>query len=184
MSFFQQAKSSVMVEDRQPKTGASVLVIDDEAPLREWLQRGLPTLGFQAATASDGSEAMEKIKHQRFDLIICDIKMPGQNGVNVLKDIKRIQPDVEVIMATGYGTVDTAVDSMKLGAYDYIAKPFTLDQLCAILEAALAIQRSRRTPLKRRKNKVYLRWLWLLPLGYLLLGGMERVWRLNDTPAS
>jgi len=70
--------------------------------------------------------------------------MPGQGGVDLLKDIKRMKPDIEVIMATGYGTVDTAVESMKLGAYDYISKPFTLDQLCALLEAALAIQQSRR----------------------------------------
>src|SRR5882672_1914083 len=91
-------KKTEMGEEGRVIARSSVLVIDDEAALREWLLRGLPTRGYKTATAADGSEALEKIKHQRFDLIVCDIRMPGQGGMDVLQNIKRAQPDVEVIM--------------------------------------------------------------------------------------
>src|SRR5258708_5532807 len=175
-------KTPVMGKKEGPMAGASVLVIEDEAAIRDWLVRGLPTRGFKTATASDGPEALEKINHQKFDLIVCDIKMPGQDGVSVLKEIKRLKPNVEVIMATGYGAVGTAVESMKLGAYDYISKPFSLDQLCAILEAALAIQQSRKAASRLQKSKSSVGWLWLLPLGFLLLWGIDFAWEVLAPP--
>jgi CheY-like chemotaxis protein len=156
---------------------AHVLVIDDEESIREWLMRGLPIRGYRVEAASNATEALERIGHQKFDLIVCDIRMPGQGGMELLKDIKRLQPDIEVIMATGYATVDTAVESIKLGAYDYIAKPFDLDHLCAILEAALAIRQSRKAAIRLQNKKSYLRWLWLLPLGIFVLQGVNLAWQ-------
>jgi len=154
-----------------------VLVIDDEAGIRDWLVRALPVRGYTAESASNAEDALEKIAHHKFELIVCDIRMPGQGGVDLLKDIKRLRPYADVIMATGYGALDTAIESMRRGAYDYITKPYTLDQLCPILEAALVIQRSRKAAARLQRDLSYLRWLALLPVGFLILWGITRVWK-------
>lgn len=118
-----------------------VLVVDDEAGLRNMLVFGLADRGYHVAVASGGEEAVEKVKHEKFDLVVCDIMMPDMGGVEVLKAIKRTQPEAEVLMATGYATLETAVESMRQGAYDYIAKPYGLDQLCAQFEKAMERRR-------------------------------------------
>ena len=115
----------------------AVLVIDDETGLRDMLAFGLVDRGYRVVTAGTGEEGLEKAKHEKFDLVVTDIMMPGIGGVEVLKGIKEVQPDAEVIMATGYATLETAVESMKQGAYDYIPKPYGLDQLCLIFDKAL-----------------------------------------------
>jgi len=154
-----------MNNDLRSKAKAKVLVIDDEASITSWLSRALPRYGYPVAMASSGEDGLEKIKQEKFDLIVCDIKMPGQGGVSVLKDIRRLQPNIEVIMATGYATVDTAVDSMKLGAFDFIAKPYTVDQLCALFDAALAARQSKQNHQKQKRRARP----WLLFLLLLLL---------------
>ncbi len=116
---------------------SKVLIIDDEAGLRDMLIFGLTDRGYHVVPAASGEEGIEKSKHENFDLMVCDIMMPGKSGVEVLKEIKVIQPEVEVVMATGYATLETAVESMKQGAFDYIPKPYSLDQLCVIFEKAL-----------------------------------------------
>jgi CheY-like chemotaxis protein len=124
-----------MTDAAKPKP--NVLIIDDEAGLREMLVFGLSDRGYQVTTAANGEEGLVTLRSQIFDLVVCDIMMPGISGVEVLKSIKECSPDTEVIMATGYATLETAVESMKQGAYDYIAKPYGLDQLAAIFEKAL-----------------------------------------------
>src|SRR5258708_2191002 len=118
-----------------------VLVIDDEAGLRDMLVFGLTDRGYHVVPASSGEDGVEKAKHENFDLMVCDIMMPGKSGVEVLAEVKAIQPDIEVVMATGYATLETAVESMKRGAFDYIPKPYGLDQLCVIFEKALERRR-------------------------------------------
>jgi len=115
----------------------SVLVVDDEAGLRDMLTFGLTDRGYRVVCAATGEEGIEKSKHEGFDLVVTDMMMPGIGGIEVLKNIKRIQPRAEVIMATGCATLETAVESMKLGAYDYITKPYGLDQLCILFDKAL-----------------------------------------------
>src|SRR4051812_17235271 len=90
-----------------------VLIIDDESGLRDMLIFGLTDRGYHVVAAASGDEAIEKSKHESFDLMVCDIMMPGKTGVEVLKEVKAIQPDIEAIMATGYATLETAVESMK-----------------------------------------------------------------------
>src|SRR5258706_3338185 len=114
-----------------------VLVIDDESGLRDMLVFGLTDRGYHVVPAESGEEGIEKARQDIFGLMVCDIMMPGKSGIETLKDIKAIQPDSEIIMATGYATLETAVESMKLGAFDYIPKPYGLDQLCIIFEKAL-----------------------------------------------
>jgi len=115
----------------------NVLVVDDEAVIREGLRRILEMDGFSVETSSSGTLALERLQEKDFDLVISDLKMPGMSGMDVLKTIKVLQPEVPVIIITGYSTVDTAVEAMKNGAFDYIAKPFTPEQINEKVQKAL-----------------------------------------------
>ena len=114
-----------------------ILVVDDEAVLRDGVRKILERGGMEVATSSGGRTALAMMQETDFDLVITDLKMPGMNGIEVLKAIKILQPEVPVIIITGYSTVDTAVEAMKNGAFDYIAKPFTPDQITEKVEKAL-----------------------------------------------
>ncbi|MBW4056627.1 MAG: sigma-54-dependent Fis family transcriptional regulator [Proteobacteria bacterium] len=114
-----------------------LLVIDDEPAIREGVRRILESDSFQVETFASGYAALERIKQQTFDLVITDLKMPGISGMEVLKALKEIQPDLPVIFITGYSSVDSAVEVMKLGAVDYIAKPFTPEEMLSTVKLAL-----------------------------------------------
>lgn len=114
-----------------------ILVVDDEAVIRDGLQRVLEGDRFEVETCRSGHNAIERLQEKDYGLIITDLKMPGMNGIEVLKAVKALQPDIPVIMITGYATVDTAVEAMKNGAVDFIAKPFTPDQIHEKIERAL-----------------------------------------------
>lgn len=114
-----------------------LLVIDDEPVIREGVRRILESCSFQVETFASGYAALERIKQQAFDLVITDLKMPGLSGMEVLKAIKETQPDLPVIFITGYTSVDSAVEVMKLGAIDYIAKPFTSEEMLNTVQFAL-----------------------------------------------
>ncbi|RII26214.1 MAG: Fis family transcriptional regulator [Geobacter sp.] len=114
-----------------------VLVVDDEAIIREGLKRILEHKGYNVASSASGQHALECMQKENFGLVITDLKMPGMSGMEVLKAIKVLQPEVPVIIITGYSTVDTAVEAMKNGAFDYIAKPFTPDQILEKVNKAL-----------------------------------------------
>lgn len=114
-----------------------LLVIDDEPVIREGVRRILESGSYHVETFSSGQAALERIKQEEFDLVITDLKMPGMSGMEVLKAIKEIQPDLPVIFITGYSSVDSAVEVMKLGAVDYIAKPFTPEEMLSTVKLAL-----------------------------------------------
>jgi len=120
---------------------ATVLVIDDEQDMREMLAFELSQDGFEVATAESGMAGVEAVKKRRFDLAVTDLKMPGMDGAQTVAALKEIEPDLEIIVATGYATVETAVDCMRRGAYDYIRKPYDLEEMRLLLERAL--ERSR-----------------------------------------
>ena len=107
----------------------NILVVDDEAIIREGLRRILENEGFEVETFGAGRPAVERMQDEDFSLVITDLKMPGMSGLEVLKSIKILQPEIPVIIITGYSTVDTAVETMKSGAVDYLAKPFTPEQI-------------------------------------------------------
>jgi CheY-like chemotaxis protein len=119
----------------QPKP--KMLVIDDEKGLRDMLVYGLSGRGYAVTTAASGMEGVAKANQEDFDLALCDLMMPEMGGVETLRALKEAHPRIEVVMVTGYATLENAVESMKLGAYDYVAKPYDLDDLCGILEKAL-----------------------------------------------
>ncbi|AJY70353.1 hypothetical protein RW64_12565 [Geobacter sulfurreducens] len=114
-----------------------VLVVDDEAIIREGLRRILEKEGYHVETSASGQIALERLQDENYGLVITDLKMPGMSGMEVLKAIKVLQPEVPVIIITGFSTVDTAVEAMKNGAFDYIAKPFTPDQITEKVRKAL-----------------------------------------------
>jgi DNA-binding NtrC family response regulator len=114
-----------------------LLVIDDEPVIREGVRRILESGSYHVETFASGYNALERIKQEAFDLVITDLKMPGMSGMEVLKAIKEIQPDLPVIFITGYSSVDSAVEVMKLGAVDYIAKPFTPEEMLSTVKLAL-----------------------------------------------
>ena len=130
-------------------TGIKVLVVDDEEVIRKGICRVMEGRGYQAESSESGFGAIEKLQKAPFNIVITDLKMPGMDGIEVLKAIKILQPDVPVIIITGYSTVDTAVDAMKNGAFDYIAKPFTPKQIIEMVEKALeqrTVQMQRAHP--------------------------------------
>jgi DNA-binding NtrC family response regulator len=110
-----------------------VLIVDDEAVVRNGISRALQKRGMFTELASSGREALDFLNDQAFDLVLLDIRMPDMDGIEVLKRIRAGHPETEVIMITGYPTIDSAVHSVKLGALDYLVKPFRLDDLEASL---------------------------------------------------
>lgn len=128
------------------KKPASVLVIDDDKNQRSMLTFSLRDQGYSVVAVDGGEAAVAAAGAAHFDVAICDIMMPGPDGVATLKALKAQNPRLEVIMATGYATPRTALASMKLGAFNYIAKPYELKDLLAILEKAVARSRQEGPP--------------------------------------
>jgi DNA-binding NtrC family response regulator len=116
---------------------ANILVIDDEETMRDSCQQTLSRDGNRVEVAEDGSRGLAMLERESFDLVILDLKMPGVSGMEVLKKIKERDPEAMVIVITGYATVESAVEAMKIGAYDFIPKPFTPDSLRVIVKRAL-----------------------------------------------
>ena len=115
---------------------AKILIIDDEAPIRRTLREILEYEKYKVEEAADGIQAIEKITNEKFDLILCDIKMPGKDGIEVLEEAMKIT-DTPVVMISGHGNIETAVEAIKLGAFDYIAKPLDLNRLLITLRNAM-----------------------------------------------
>ncbi len=114
-----------------------ILVIDDEAVIREGLRQALTMEGYQVVAAQNGKVGMEKLQKESFSVVISDLKMPIMGGIEVLKTISVLQPNVPVIIITGFATVDSAVDAMKNGAFEYLTKPFLPEQIIEKVRAAI-----------------------------------------------
>lgn len=114
-----------------------ILVVDDDESMRDACTQILAKDGFQAETAKDGSSGLEKIKNSKPDLVLIDLKMPGINGIEVLERTKEVDPNIITVVITGYATVESAVEAMKKGAYDFLPKPFTPDELRIIIKRGL-----------------------------------------------
>ncbi|MCB0428803.1 MAG: sigma-54-dependent Fis family transcriptional regulator [Flavobacteriales bacterium] len=116
---------------------AKILVIDDEKSIRNSLKDILEYEKFEVGEAADGKEGIEKAKGEKFDVILCDIKMPKMDGMEVLETLIEVTPETPVVMISGHGNIDTAVDALKKGAYDYISKPLDLNRLLVTVRNAL-----------------------------------------------
>jgi CheY-like chemotaxis protein len=131
------------VQELTPAGGVSVLVIDDEPDMREMLAFSLPSNEFEVVTADGGRSAVELLATRRFDVAITDLKMPGMSGVETVAALRELDPDMEVIVATGYASLETALACMKQGAYDYIRKPYDIAELRHLILRAVEKRRLR-----------------------------------------
>ncbi len=120
---------------------ARILVADDEDSLRWVLEKGLRGVGYDVTSVKDGEEAVRVFEAQPFDLVFLDVRMPGLDGLTALERIRDLRPDVYVIVMTAHGSMDTAIKAMQRGAYDYLNKPFDLDEVLLLSERALAASR-------------------------------------------
>lgn len=112
-----------------------ILVIDDDERLRERLAQAFVERGLEVVTAADHARALQAVREAPFDRAVIDLRMPGPNGLVVLQDLLAIQPALQVVIVTGYGSIATAVEAMRLGARDYLTKPANADQILAAFEA-------------------------------------------------
>ncbi|MCX5784300.1 MAG: response regulator [Elusimicrobia bacterium] len=118
-----------------------ILLVDDEYAILDFMMAALTIEGYSVTCASDGNESVAKVSAEKFDLAVMDIMMPGMDGITALGEIKKIDPEIEVIMATGHGTMSTAIQSLRKGAFDYLRKPFEIKELLAVVEKALEKRR-------------------------------------------
>ncbi len=129
-----------------PVQPVRVLVIDDDAAIRELLETVLQKDGYEVHTLDDSTRADTKVREGKYHLVLLDIMMPNQDGLETLKRIRKIDRDLAVVMITGYPSLDTAVQSMKLDALDYLRKPFTVEDLRTVVERVLKKKGLSRTP--------------------------------------
>jgi len=136
------------VEGRHMKS--RILVVDDEESIREFLEIMLKKEGYEVTLAEDGAQAKDLLGKKTFDMVISDLQMPNMNGLELLKHVKESSPDTVFMMITAFGTTETAVEAMKIGAYDYITKPFKIDEVRLNINNAL---RSRNLEVENRSLK-------------------------------
>jgi DNA-binding NtrC family response regulator len=115
---------------------AKVLIVDDEQKFLNYLSKRLDLREYDVTSSLNGEDAVEKVKIHDFDVIILDVLMPGMDGIEVLREIKKIKPLTEVIMLTGHASVESGVEGMKLGAYDYLMKPCETEELISKINRA------------------------------------------------
>ena len=130
-----------------------MLVIDDDKAMRDACYQILSRLGFEVDLAADGRLGLNLMEKGSYDLILLDLVMPDQNGIEVLKQIKTLDPAVQVIIITGHGTIPTAVETIKLGAFDFLSKPFTPDDFRQLVKRALEKQ-SKPEPVPALRPKI------------------------------
>jgi len=116
---------------------AHILIIDDEKSIRNTLREILEYEKFKIDEAEDGVAGIEKVKKNKYDLILCDIKMPKMDGIEVLENVQKISPETPIVMVSGHGTIETAVEALKKGAYDFIPKPLDLNRLLVSVRNAI-----------------------------------------------
>ncbi len=123
-----------------PHKKINILVVDDELSIRESLSGWLQQDGYEVEAAADGMTALVRMQEKHYDIMLIDVKMPEMDGLTLLKKLKEIDPDTAVVMMTAHGAIQDAVEAMKLGAYDYLLKPFELEELSLTIEKLVHMQ--------------------------------------------
>ncbi len=160
-----------------------ILVVDDEPLIRESLYEILKIEGYRVEMASSGEEALEVIKKEKVDIVLTDMKLPYMSGITLLSETKKIAPETEVILITGYGSIETAVDAMKKGAYDYVTKPINDNEIKSlinkIVEKAYILEENRvlKELIARENRSSYCNMIGASPK-------MQKVYHIIDSVAS
>jgi len=144
--------ATVVETPTSTSTKGRILIVDDELVVRDSLGKWFVSEGYTARPVSGAREALEVIQQQEFDIALLDIKMPGMDGMELQSRLREADPDLTVVMMTGYASVDTAVQALKRGAYDYITKPVDPDELSHLVSNALEHKRARREVVRLREN--------------------------------
>jgi len=147
LDFTHEAKTLKRVE--VPNARARILAVDDEPVILDSFRKILVLDGFDVDTVESGPEALGLVQRRDYDFVFTDLKMPDMDGVEVVKAVKHLRPDIDVVVVTGYGTIETAVATMQHGAVEYVQKPFTAGELSAFARKIL-IQREARLQAQRR----------------------------------
>jgi CheY-like chemotaxis protein len=147
LDFTHEARSLKRAEVPAPK--ARILAVDDEPVVLDSLRKILVLEGYSVDTVETGPEALGLVQRRDYDFVFTDLKMPGMDGVEVVKAVKHLRPDVDVAVITGYGTIETAVETMQQGAVAYVQKPFTAEELASFVRE-LSIKREARLEALRR----------------------------------
>ncbi len=134
-------------------TPASVLVVDDDASLRRIVEFTLQEEGLHVDTATNGAEALARFQERKYDLVVSDVRMPGLSGVDLLGELRRADPGVPVVLITAFATVELAVEAMRRGAFDYLAKPFTRDALRTSVHRALRVRKLETENVRLRAER-------------------------------
>ena len=136
----------------------SVLLVDDETSFVEALAKRIDKRGLEVTSAFSGQEALDKLKNNggdaEFDVVILDVKMPGMDGIETLAEIKKRHPNIEVLMLTGHATVESAIEGMKSGAFDYMMKPCEIDLLLAKIDQAVIKKRGHEEKILQAKAQM------------------------------
>ncbi|MCF8050138.1 MAG: response regulator [Desulfobacterales bacterium] len=134
-----------------------VMIVDDEVPFVETISKRLVKRNVKLLKAFTGEECLEALQaHQNLDVVVLDVKMPGMDGIEALKAIKDKYPMVEVVMLTGHGTIETAIQGMKLGAHDYMMKPCDIDDLVAKIVEATEKKRAKEEKIRAAQSEEFL----------------------------
>jgi len=149
LDFSKEAKSLKQAKVENPK--AKILCVDDEAIILDSFRKILVLDGYSIDTVESGAEALKLIQSHHYDFVFTDLKMPEMDGVDVTKSVKHLRPDIDVIIITGYASVDTAVETMKFGAMDYVEKPFTEDELIEFVKKSVIKRQERISKLLKPK---------------------------------
>jgi len=147
-----EAPTLKRVEVNEPR--ARILAVDDEAVILDSFRKMLVLGGYSIDTVESGPEALGLIRKRDYDFVFTDLKMPGMDGIEVTKSVRHLRPDIDVIVITGYGTIESAVETVQHGAMDYVQKPFTEDELLAFVNAAV-IKREAHME-QRMRHKIHL----------------------------
>jgi two-component system, NtrC family, response regulator HydG len=164
---------------------ATILIIDDNETIREGLGHVVKKMGHKAVTAASGKEGLEKLKLERADFVITDLKMEGMDGVEVLRSVRELDPDCPAMIVTAFGTVETAVEAMKLGAFDFLIKPFAPEVVRLKVERALELRAARRAKVRLEAENAYLRGEESLRFGEIVgaTDAMKRVFAVIERVA-
>ena len=156
------------------KTKPSILLVDDDAPFRQVLRGELVRMGFDVVTAASGEEALTSVKAFEPEVVLLDLRLPGMSGVEALKAIRDASPPTDVIMLTGHGSIDTAIESVRMGAFDYVSKP------CPLEDLEVRIRRALERQTLRRRTTLLERGLTPPDLGSEIVGRSEPFTRMID----
>jgi DNA-binding NtrC family response regulator len=131
----------------------SVLIVDDEEEFRDMTTKRLNKRDVECDSAPDGDIALEMVAKKNYDVILLDVKMPGRDGIEILREIKKMAPLTEVVMLTGHASVESGINGIKYGAFDYLMKPIDLDPLFEKLNAAYEQKQTQEAKVEMAQNK-------------------------------